>query len=251
MELPEGVTIPAETSRSPGYRQSRACQLLKSIYGLKQSPQAWYGRIHQCFLSNSFSRGDADHSLFIHYNPQVILLLYVDDLVLAAPTLNPIDWIRTKLNQGFDMTDRGEIHSFLGLEIVRNRSCRTLFLSQRPYIHRILHAHGIKHCNQVNSPADPHIWLEKSSPTFEATDTQRRRYRSALGSLMYAMLGTRPDISYSISKVSQYRTNTNPIQGTAGKRIFQYLAGTLNRGLYFGIQEHSMRFTGRGLGIPG
>jgi len=224
IELLEGVTIPAETSQSPGYRQSRACRLLKSIYGLKQSPHAWYGRIHQYLLSNSFSRSDADHSLFIHYDRQVILLLYVDDLVLGAPTLNQIDWIRTKLNQEFDMTDLGEIHSFLGLEIERNRSCRTLFLSERQYILRILHDHGMRHCNPVNSPADPDIRLEKSSPTFEATDTQRSRYRSAVGLVMYAMLGTRPDISYAISKVSQYRTNTNPIHWTAGKRIFRYLA---------------------------
>ena len=218
---------------------------------MKQSPHAWYGHIHQCFLSNSFSRSDADPSLFIHYNRPVILLLYVDDLVLAAPTLNQIDWIRTKLNQEFDMTDLGEIHTFLGLEIERNRSCCTLFLSPRQYIYRILHDHGMRHCNPVNSPADPHIRLENSSPIFEATDTQRRRYRSAVGSLIYAMLVTRPDISYVISKVSLYRTNTYPIHWTAGKRIFRYLSGTLNRGLYFGIQENSMRFNGRELGIPG
>jgi len=184
MELPEGVTIPAETSRSPGYRQPMACRLVKSIYGLKQSPRAWYGRIHQFFLSNGFSRSDADHSLFIHYDRQVILLPYVDDLVLAAPTLTQIDWIRTKLNQEFEMTDLGEIQSFLGLEIERNWSCRTLFISQTQYIHRILHDHGMRDCNSVNSPADPHIRLEKSSPTFEATDTERRRYQSAVGSLM-------------------------------------------------------------------
>jgi len=128
MELPEGVTIPVDTSRSPGYRQPMACRMLESIYGLQQSPPAWYGHIHQFFLSNGFSRSDADHSLFIHYNRQVILLLYVDDLVLAPSTFNQIDWIRTKLNQGFEMTDLGEIQSFLGLEIERNRSCRTLFI---------------------------------------------------------------------------------------------------------------------------
>ena len=171
--------------------------------------------------------------------------------MLAAPTLNQIDWISTKLNQEFDMTDLGEIHTFLGLQIERNRSCCTLFLSPRQYIHRILHDHGMRHCNPVNSPADPHIRLEKSSPIFPVTDTQRRRYRSAVGSLMYARLSTRPDISYAISKDSQYRTNTYPIHWTAVKTIFRYLAGPLNRELYFGIQENSMRFTRRELGIPG
>jgi len=107
----------------------------------------------------------------------------------------------------------------------------------------MLHDHGMRDCNPVNSPADPHIRLEKSSPTFEVTDTARCRYQSAVGALMYAMLGTRPDISYAVSKVSQYSMNPNPIDWTAVTSIFRYLVGTLNRGLYFGNQEKGMGFT--------
>jgi len=141
------------------------------------------------------------------------------------------------------MTDLGEIQSFLGLEIEGNRSCRTLFISQTQYIHRILHHHGMRDGNPVNSLGDPHIRLKKSSPTFEATDRESRRYQSAVRLLMSPMLGTRPDIFYAISNVSQYSTNPNPIHWTAVKRIFRYLAGTWNRGLYFGIQEMGMGFT--------
>ena len=83
MEVPEGVLVPTQKAL-PEYQQPLVCRLQKSIYGLKQSPRAWYGRINSFFRSNNFIRSESDHSLFINYNRQVILLLYVDDLVLAA-----------------------------------------------------------------------------------------------------------------------------------------------------------------------
>ena len=90
IEIPEGVNVPAKHVTHE-YQAPIACRLLKSIYGLKQSPRAWYGRIDKFFRSNSFIRSENDHSLFINYERQIILLLYVDDLVLAAPTIPQIN----------------------------------------------------------------------------------------------------------------------------------------------------------------
>jgi len=233
MEIPEGLSIPAPPS-SGQYHRPLACRLLKSIYGLKQSPRAWYGRIHSFFISNNFVRSDSDHSLFINYEKSVILVLYVDDFVLAAPSKDLIDWIRTMLCQEFNMTDLGELHSFLGLQIQRNREQRRLYLSQQKYIGKILEDHGMRDCNPSLTPADPHIRLEKSSLDYEATESEKRTYQSAVGSLMYAMLGTRRDIAYAVSKVSQFSTNPGPVHFTAVKRVFRYLAGTINRGLHYG-----------------
>jgi len=133
MEIPEGVTIPANKNHSR-YHRPLACRLIKSIYGLKPSPQAWYGRIHGFLFIPNFTRSDFDHSLFINYEKQVILLLYVADLVVAAPTANQISWIRNKFHDEFDMTDLRPVQTFLGLEIQRNRTERTLFVSQSKYI---------------------------------------------------------------------------------------------------------------------
>ena len=242
MEVPEGVAIPAKEIL-PEYQQPIACRLLKSIYGLKQSPRAWYGRIDKFFRSNNFIRSESDHSLFINYEQQVILLLYVDDLVLTAPTTEKIDWIRFKLHKEFEMTDLGELSTFLGLEIYRDRQHRRLHLSQTKYICKILENHGMTRCNPTTTPADPHIRLQKSQQNFEANQSEKKRYQSAVGSLMYAMLGTRPDIAYAVSKVSQYSTNPNSTHWTVVKRIFRYLAGTSNRGLYYGSQGLGSGFT--------
>jgi len=105
----------------------------------------------------------------------VILLLYVDNLVLAAPGSDRIDWIRARLQKEFDMTDLGDLKSFLRLQIFRNRQKRTLHLSQRRYIQKILESHGMSNCNPAATPADPHIRLEKSSEDFEATGIDRQR----------------------------------------------------------------------------
>ena len=242
MQIPEGVSVP--TSKGTDHcHQPLACRLLKSIYGLKQSPRAWYGRIYSFFMCKGFARSESDHSLFINYEHQVILLLYVDDIVLAAPTMDQIDWIRLQLYTEFDMTDLGELTTFLGLEISRNREKRTLHLSQSRYIAKILDLHGMQNSNSAVTPADVHIRLEKSSQGFEATPKDRQRYQSAVGSLMYTMLGTRPDIAYAVSKVSQYCSNPDTTHWTAVKRIFHYLAGTQNYGLGYGVHGQGIGFT--------
>ena len=243
MEIPEGVEIPTTRPPTAEYSRPIVCRLLKSIYGLKQSPRAWYGRINDSFITNGFIRSDADHSLYINYAKQVILLLCVDDLVLAAPTKDTINWIRHRLHQEFDMTDIGQLTTFLGLEIKRNRTNRTLFLSQIKYINKILETFGMQRCNPAATLADPHIRLEKSNPEYEATVADRLRYQSAVGSLMYAMLGTRPDIAYPVAKVSQFSMNPNITHWTAVKRIFRYHAGTTNRGLYYGLEGIGKGFT--------
>jgi len=173
----------------------------------------------------------------------VILLLYVDDVVVAAPTQNIIGWIRSKLHAKFQMTDPGPLHMFLRLEIHSNQTKRTLHLSQTNYVKKILSTYKMELCNPAMTPADPHVKLESSKPEFEATLYERNRHQSAVGSLMYAILGSQLDIAYAISKVSQYSVNPDSTHWTAVKRIFHYLAGTPNRGLCYEPFGSGMGFT--------
>ena len=152
-------------------------------------------------------------------------------------------WIRRKLHSEFDITDLGPLRIFLGLEIARNRTNRTLHLSQSQYVHKILCTHGLANCNPSQTPAVPHVRLRKPSPEFEATAEAIKQYQSAVGALMYAMLGSRPEIAYAVSKVSQYCTNPDATHWTAAKRFFRYLAGTPNRGLCYGYQGTGAGYT--------
>ena len=224
MEIPEGVAIPTN-KEAHTYQPPMACRLIKAIYGLKQSPRMWYGRIHTFFQVQNFTRSDYNHSLYINYQKQVIILLYVDDLVVAAPTKEVIHWIHQQLHHEFAMTDLEPLEHFLGLEIVRNRQLRTLHQCQSQYVQKILHFHGLDLCNHSQTPADPHVRLVRSMAESEATAPERRIYQSAVGLLMYAMLGSHPDIAYALSKVSQYSTNPDSCHWTAVKAFFDTLLG--------------------------
>ena len=239
MEIPEGI------KSNVGKTSGLACRLIKTIYGLKQSPRAWYGKIHSFFVLNGFIRSEEDHSLYIHETRGLIILLYVDDMVLAASSRGSIDWAKAALHKHFNMTDLGELKMFIGVEISRNRSKRTLKAGQAPYIERILREHGMEWCATVTTPVDPAVHLAKTETEFLATpanEDNRQRYQSAVGSLMYAMLGTRPDIAYAVGIVSQHCTNPNGHHWTAVKRIFRYLAGMRGLGILYGGGARSEGF---------
>ena len=163
--------------------------------------------------------------------------------MLAAPTGEPIDWIRIKLHEKFIMMDIGELRTFLGLEIERNRTHSTLLLSQSRYIQKILGNSGMQACNPASTPPDPHIRLEPSSTEFAATSEENKMYQSAVSSLMYARLGSRSNNTYAVSRVSQYSTNPNQSHWPAVRRIFRYLAGTPDRGLCYGMKGSGAGFT--------
>ena len=103
--------------------------------------------------------------------------------------------------------DLGLLTNLLGLEIERNCNQRTLHVSQKRYIEQILVQHGLECSNPALTPADRHEWLEKSYPEFEVLPESKRKYQSAVGYLMYAMLGSCPNIAYAVGKVSQYSAN--------------------------------------------
>jgi len=97
----------------------------------------------------------------------------------------------------------------------------------------ILARHGMTDSAPISTPADPHVRLLKSSLEQQADANNPQRYLSAVGSLMYAMVGSRPDIAFAVSAVSQHSTNQGPSHWTAVRRIFRYLARTQTWGLNY------------------
>ena len=228
MDIPEGL-------KPVGKHSPRlVCWLIKTIYGLKQAPRAWYGKIMTFFSEMGFYRSEEDHSLFVHENHRLIILLYVDDLVLAVATQEAIEWGKEELKKAFKMTELGALKTFIGVEVARNRMQQTLHISQPTYINHILRNHGMQTCTTVSTPIEPGTRLEKSPDGYTATPEEKHHYQSAVGSLMFAMLGSRPDIAYAVGLVSKFCTNPDSHHWAAVKRIFRYLAGTREIGLTYG-----------------
>ena len=108
------------------------CKLKKSLYGLKQSPRAWYQRIDMFFNKEGFSRSHADHSLYIKQCGEYlfVVIIYVDDLIIMASNCDVLKWLKTKLEGEFEMSDLGELHFCLGVEFKKDRRAHTIIMSQ-------------------------------------------------------------------------------------------------------------------------
>ena len=127
------------------------------------------------------------------------------------------------------MTDLGEARWILGMEIIRDRGKRTLKLSQRQYVTGILTRFGFENARPASTPMAANQKLTKSS----APEMDAKRYQSALGSLMYAMLGTRPDFAYAVGALSRHAANPTPEHWSAVARVYKYLRGTTDMRLVY------------------
>ena len=122
-------------------KEQLVCQLRKSIYGLKQAPREWYHKFHQFMFSQGYKSSETDHCLYTSQakdHSLVILILYVDDMLLASRQMAEISALKSKMAKVFDMKDMGEASHILGMHIERDRSKKVVYLSQEQYIDKLL-----------------------------------------------------------------------------------------------------------------
>ena len=133
MDQPEGFVIPG--------KEHFVCKLKKSLYGLKQSPRQWYKRFDLFMRSRGFNRSNYDSCVYLKtVNGSVIyLLLYVDDILIAAKDKSEITKLKAQLSKEFEMKDLGAVKKILGMKIIRDRKSGKLYLSQKGYIDKVLH----------------------------------------------------------------------------------------------------------------
>ena len=108
------------------------CKLKKRLYGLKQAPREWYYKFHSFMLSQGYKHSDTDHCLYTKQAKDgslLILILYVDDMLIAGKNIHEVDALKSKLNATFDMKDLGEASHILGMGIVYGTETRRYFSS--------------------------------------------------------------------------------------------------------------------------
>ena len=215
------------------------CKLKKALYGLKQSPRMWHAKIDD-FLVNKlgFETSTSDPCLYVRRKDGKVLIiaLYVDDLLIAGDDKSGIAWIKGELSKRFEMKDLGEAKTCLGLEITRDRANRTLKLSQSAYAADVLERFGMTQCKPVATPMEPRRknTLPNDPSQEPAGDVP---YRSAIGCLMFLMVGTRPDIGDAVGKLSQHSEQPLVEHWIAVKRVLRYIAGTKDVGIVYGHSQ--------------
>ena len=216
------------------------CMLKKSFYGLKQVPRQWYKKFDSFMVGHGYTRTNANHCMYVRKFPNgkfVILLLYVDDMLIVGQDASVIGNLKNDLFKSFDMKDLGLSRQILGMQILRDRKAKKLWLSQEKYIEQILERFNMKHAKPVSTLLGSHFKSRKrscSSSKKEKGDIASTIYSSAVGSLMYAMVCTQPDIAHAVSVVNMFMVNPSKDHWEAVKWIFRYLRGSFKLCLTFG-----------------
>lgn len=227
-DVEEEIYVEQPTGFASEKYPRRVCKLNKALYGLKQSPRVWYNTFADYMREIGLVPIDADYSVFTDPDTGTIVALYVDDVLVTGPSRPDIQRIKDALNAKFKMSDLGPCSYYLGMTVTRDRTNRTLRLGQSAYIERFLRHHGMWESKPQSTPMETSARPLPAEDGYTASAELLKTYQSAVGSLMYAMLGTRPDIAFAVSVVSRYSSNPTEAHYAAVKRIFRYLRATIH-----------------------
>jgi hypothetical protein len=230
MLVPQGIT--------PS-KPNQVCKLVKSLYGLKQASRKWYEKLTSLLIHHKFTQSTSDHSLFTKKtdNSFTVLLVYVDDVIVAGDSLTEIQSIKAILHASFKIKDLGQLKYFLGLEVAHSSS--GISLCQRKYCIDLLTDTGHLACKPASTPSDPSCKLHNDS---SAPYSDVPSYRRLIGRLIY-LTNTRPDITFATQQLSQFLTSPTEQHFHAATRILRYLKKCPGQGLFF-PRDSSLCLTG-------
>lgn len=212
------------------------CKLHRSLYGLKQSPRAWYARLHAALLAWNLIQSNADPNLYFAHIGQhtVALLVYVDDILLTGSCPQLIAQLKHHLHTTFRTKDLGPLQQYLGVQF--DRTPTGLHMHQREYALSILRQFGMEACSPSTTPLPEGIVLSKDSttPSVDAT-----LYRMLVGKLLF-LTKTRPDLTHAVSVVSRFMQHPQEAHLQAAKHILRYVRRYPDLGLFFKQGEENL-----------
>ena len=205
-------------------------RLHKSLYGLKQSGRNWNFVLKEHLTENGFVQSESDSCLFVCHRPEgvVYVLFWVDDIMVAASTEDLLEETKKRFASRFKMRDLGPLKWFLAIEFEKSEKC--IRVSQRRYFEKILTKFNMQNCKPRTKPCDN--GLDKDVDESPLLDDPEQ-YREIVGSLIYAMCCTRPDLSYTVTKLAQKMSKPTKQDLTVAKDVLRYIKGTIHYGLSF------------------
>ncbi|CAI7930797.1 unnamed protein product [Closterium sp. NIES-54] len=211
--------------------------LLRPVYGLRQAPREWHDTLRTTLAALGFAPSTADPSLFLRTDTSLLpfyILVYVDDLVFATADTAGLAHVKSELQKRHTCTDLGELRSYLGLQITRDRARRTITLTQSHMVQQVLQRFGFTYSSPQATPLPTRHSLS-ALPSDESVESGGP-YPELVGCLMYLMTCTRPDLAYPLSILARYVAPGRHRQEhmAAAKRVLRYLCSTSGMGLVLG-----------------
>nr|GEU67016.1 retrovirus-related Pol polyprotein from transposon TNT 1-94 [Tanacetum cinerariifolium] len=218
---------------------SHVYNLKKALYGLKQAPRAMYDELSMFLLQNHFFKGTIDPIMFItRFDDDVLVVqVYVDDIIFGSTKLRYTQLFSDLMKSCFKISMMGEMTSFLGLQV--NKSPCGIFINQSNYVLEILKKYGIETCDPVGTPMEI---KEKFDLYQNETLVDATKYRSMIGAIMYLM-SSRPYTIHATCLCARYQAKPIEKHLKDVKRIFCYLRGTVNMGLWY-TKDSGFELTG-------
>ncbi|KAL3701666.1 hypothetical protein R1sor_019688 [Riccia sorocarpa] len=225
MEQPEGYVAKG--------KEDMVCLLQRAIYGLKQSSRVWNLKFTELLQEYQLEPTTADPCVFLRkVEPKIIITIFVDDGLVCCRDRKTIEDMMCYLNKRLEVTF-GNAEYYVGLQIIRDRKERSLCLSQTRYIQEVARRFGMIDSRPTSTPMDPNVHFGAIGDG-EKERMQGVPYQEAIGSLMWAMMGTRFDIEYSMSMLAKYNSNPSHEHWLAVKRLIRYVNCTAKYVVRFG-----------------
>jgi hypothetical protein len=215
----------------PGYRKPGTILMLqKALYGLRESPLLWQRDLTATLQELGFKT--VPHEPCCMTKGGIIIFFYVDDIVLAykKERESEIQGIMEKLQKRYKLTGGKPLQWFLGIEIIRDREKRLLWLSQSDYLDKIANL-----ADRTEYRHDIPLRREELLPYNDrASLSSIRRYQRKIGSILYAAVITRPDVAFAASRLARFNANPGPEHHAAADQVLLYLKNTKSLALQFG-----------------
>jgi hypothetical protein len=224
LQPPQGVTV----------KKGHVLRALRSLYGLKQAGRNWSLLLKEFLIKIGFKQSLADPCLYVHHERGIYLLVYVDDIPAAARERSQLDWFYTELSMRFTAKDLEEIHKILGVRITRDRKNHTIYMDQELYLKTVCDSMGITK-GKYKMRTTPAANLESLLASLESeTPINAEQYSRGIGQLMYGMVFTRPDIAFTLGRLSQHVKSPVERHGHALKWLLQYIKSTIKQKIRLG-----------------
>ena len=217
----------------PGFEDDKhpdwVFRLHKALYGLKQAPRAWYEKLSSFLIAHGYDRGNVDTTLFIKRvnKGMIVVQIYVDDIIFGSSTQDLCEEFSELMQKEFEMSLMGELTYFLGLQV--KQTATGLLISQEKYTRELLTKYNFKDLKGKATPMANGVKLDADE---KGVSVNQKQYRGMIGSLLY-LTASRPDILFCVCLCARFQSNPKESHLTAVKRIFRYLIGTENIGLWY------------------
>ena len=233
MEQPEGFVVPGS--------EHKVLRLLRALYGLKQAGLAWWRALKASMVKLGFTCLNSDAGLFLYEDKHsfVIAVIYVDDSLFLGPIKALVQRLKSEFMKVWETRDLGDVTEFLHMRI--SREDRKIHLDQTVYLQTVLQRCEMSNAKFAVTPLPAGYVPEVVHSGYTASPELRSRFQTVIGSLLYLMLGTRPDISFAVTKLAQFAANPSKEHLDKALYICRYLVGTKDYRLTYDGQQ------GRGL----